>query len=199
VPDGPLAKFPSYLLRKGVILFRAHPVEVGPIWYSSSDIGFLTLPRPFGTLHLTTDLETSVVQLLGPAAGPHRSVTDRQTLLFQVTSFTAVRSMRLANLSRDAAADFGLTALDLSRLDAPAATRRWAESFHRAGFKGVTYRSRYDTGPKNTGISLFGGAGVPVQAGVKVSLDASISGPDAARAAGFHVVPHQTRTHLNLI
>jgi hypothetical protein len=199
LPAGSLAAFPSYLLRKGVALFRAHPVNVGPIWYSSSNIGFFTLAKPFGTFHLATDMAIAVESLLGPAAGPHRSVTASQAVAVQVTKLTPLRSIRLANLSSEEAGEFGFKGFDFSRPDWPAATRGWAESLHRAGFKGVTYRSPYDSGRKNTGISLFGGAGVPARPDVTGSGEGVTSGADAAIAAGFTIVPHQTRAHLDLI
>ncbi len=67
--------------------------------------------------------------------------------------------MRTADLLSRRAIGFGVTN-ELSTMVPYDTPRRWSAALRGSGFDGISYRTRFDTGPTSRGRALFGPAGL---------------------------------------
>ena len=141
------------------VVYRAARFE--PWWFCTCgdcrfDLHGTGTPRQ-GTLYAGTDPVTGVLEALGPdlAGRPvARTFLARRT----VWMLAYDRPVDLADLCSDAAIGFGVTN-ELSVMIPYTTPQQWAEAFAAEGLDGISYRTRFSTGPAATGIALFDAAG----------------------------------------
>lgn len=190
--------FPARPLRKGTILYKAHLIDTEPIWFSASGHGF-DLPAPSGSMYASTDRDHAVSQLLSPIAGRYRSIVVEQARKFVVTPVIVRRPYRLAAIDHSSAAKFGRNVrgyADGRTITTPG--QEWAIALAREGFDGLLFAPRVTGNTRATMVVLFGSAGAVSSPSLEIAGE-SIPGPQAAKDAGFSLVPTQIRAHLDVI
>ena len=197
-PNVPLDSFPDHPLRRGAVVYRAHGSKNEPWWFASTPDGRFNLETPHGTCYVARDIETAVEEVLAPAAGGMRIVSEAQADSFVVSRLKPSKSYTLANIASAKAKSFGATReMSGAAGGVYVITRLWAAALAAAGFNGILYASRFTTVMSENAIALFGAAGAPSP---PPSIDPTpLSGREAAVAAGYTVLPPLTRSHLTLI
>jgi hypothetical protein len=196
-PDTALDSFHEHALRKGTHIYRAHP-RLSERWYfSSNEFSRFNLSAPNGTCYVSRDVETAISGVLTGFSGWTRCVTEAHVNRFVVSRLTVRQPLRLANIAAAKAQVFGVRRELTGSVDMHSLTQKWAEAFLTAGFDGISYTHRFAISQKATAIALFALTGSPTY--IPSPEDAQFSAREAARSAGFTVVPIPARGHLSLI
>ncbi|MCL4414232.1 MAG: RES family NAD+ phosphorylase [Actinobacteria bacterium] len=155
-PPQDLSGFPRKTVAARTRLWRA--AAKAPWWYCSDGLCRFDLDEPEGTCYLATDELAAVIEMIGPDAAVGvvtPEFLDAHTLYAR--ALTA--PLRTADLLSRRAIGFGVTN-ELSTMVPYDTPRRWSAALRGSGFDGISYRTRFDTGPTSRGRALFGLAGL---------------------------------------
>ncbi len=166
-------------------MYRAHSVNRGPWWFSSSMEGRFDLAPPLGTCYLGLSMIVAVRERVRDQA-LSGTVNVKLARGFLVSRLHATTPARLADVdgTPDGAVD-GLTRA-LYSTDDYGCTCGWAAACLRDQFDGVFYPSCYTVGRAERAIALFGTAGADASRRVDAH---PISGERAAIIAGLRLAP----------
>jgi hypothetical protein len=143
-------------VRDGSSLWRA--TRQSPWWYCSHLDCRFDLPEPAGTCYLGTDELCGVLESIGTELG--NGVVSSEFLdARRLYRWRLPRALRLANLVSRRAVGFGVNN-ELSAVTPYDLPQQWAAALYAAGFEGIRYRTRFDTGASARGIAHFGNSGV---------------------------------------
>jgi len=141
-------------LRGAVELYRIHPVDHGPWWFSSDGSGRFDLAPPAGTCYLSLSPVGAFIEVFRDFTFVDAADVSARVLARMRTP----RDVVLADCTSTRARGFGVTAAVHSTADY-AATQAWATAFQNRGFHGVRYFCGHDPSQDELGIALFGEAG----------------------------------------
>lgn len=192
-PADDLRDFPVWRLRRTQRLWRAHRRELSPWWFCSDMSCRFDLASPHGTCYLGLTAGVAVRERLGERLVHQGVVTTKWADSFAVSELRVLRGRRLADTTHSKAADHGVTR-ELATLTPYELPQQWAAAFHRDGFPGLRYHSRFSPGRSGLAVALFGdegGRGWP-------TVGRPVRGRQAARAAGVQVVDPPRMSHLRI-
>jgi hypothetical protein len=168
--------------------FRAHRADFGPWFFASNRGGRFNLSEPNGTCYFADQLETAVREMYGPLVSNSNSISAAEAARLRVSVVEPPDDVISAYVSERGVARYGVTS-ELACMNDYSVPQAWAEAFHRAGFGGVRYASRFAPGTEFW--ALFGPAGPNLSLGVDEEV--GVGGPDAVLAAGIDVDPGPPR------
>jgi hypothetical protein len=188
-----LRHFPSYALRKGSVLYRAHHRDGYPLQFSSGSTLRFDVDAAGGTLYASRDVETAMDAVLGRASAGLRIVTTAQADLLKVSKIVVLKPRKLASFIAPRAKNFDTTKQMLGVKRA----LPWARALHAAGFEGVLYSSKYTEGARGGRIALFG-TKTPKEKWPSPDPE-PIPGRQAVQEAGWELVPILPKSHLHIV
>lgn len=150
-----LRGFPSWRLTTARSLVRLHSARRGPWYFANSGKGRFDLTGPRGTCYAALDAAVAFVEVFYG----FRIVPTTELAGLAVSALRAPRLVRLADCTSSMAVGHLVTAEIATTADYRL-TQRWAAAFAEAGFGGVRYWARHDTG-RGHALALFGPAGAP--------------------------------------
>jgi RES domain len=142
-------------------LWRAGKNEFADPWWwcANGDCRFDLDISGQGTLYLGVGQLAGLMEVLGPEITDGEvSEEDLRTRSVFGLDPKLTGTYRIANLVDRRAAGLGVTN-ELSDMTPYTIPQQWASALYRAGFRGIRYRTRFDTGPDVAGLALFGRAG----------------------------------------
>jgi hypothetical protein len=108
---------------------------------------------------LATDSLTAFLESVGPDY--HHGLLSQafvdERVLFDPVHVTS--TCQLADTASNRAREFGVTAELFTEIPY-GQTQRWAKWFHRGGFDGLRYRTRFSPAARPSSIALFGSDGI---------------------------------------
>lgn len=148
-----LKRFPSSRLTPTKPLYRLHRRTRQPWYFSTSGAGRFDLGGPEGTCYAALDSAVAFIEVFyGFRIVPVDELVD-----MDVSTLTVPAAMRLADCTSPKAVGHLVTGEIATTIDY-ALTQRWAGAFRAAGFDGIRYWARHDTG-RGWAVALFGQAG----------------------------------------
>lgn len=148
-----LKRFPSSRLTPTKPLYRLHRRTRGPWYFSTSGAGRFDLGGPEGTCYAALDPEVAFIEVFHG----FRIVPDDELVDMVVSTLTVPATMRLADCTSPKAVGHLVTG-EIATTTDYALTQRWADAFRAAGFDGIRYWARHDTG-RGRAVALFGPSG----------------------------------------
>jgi len=157
---GPAAALDGFpVLRRAGAFFRA--ARHAPWWFCRCGGCRFDLEDPveplMGTLYAGTDEVSGVMETIGPelvgGTISRRFLADRTVWMLSYD-----RPLHVAELASPAAVGLGVTN-ELASMTPYAIPQAWASALHQAGWDGISYRTRFNTGSVATGLALFDLAG----------------------------------------
>jgi len=110
-----------------------------------------------GTLYVGTDVLTGVMEVIGPEL-LGRTIGIRHLRDRALWQLAYDRALELADTCHSKAVAFGVTN-ELATMVPYDIPQQWALAFNEAEWDGISYRTRFMTGPSATGLALFDAAG----------------------------------------
>ncbi|MGK2879382.1 MAG: RES family NAD+ phosphorylase [Mycobacterium sp.] len=193
-PHEDLSDFPRWRLRPSYSLRRAHRHGVSPWWFSTDLSGRFDLVRPHGTCYLAVDPDTALRERFG------HELVEQGVITFEAASTTQVSALHVptgrwpANTCHSDAAQFGMTR-EVGTCPDYGVPQAWSAAFHRDGYGGVRYQTRFTTGSRPNAVALFDIAG-------ERDWDrdpAPVDGIEACTEAGLRVVRRPTRREVRIV
>lgn len=136
-------------------LYRFHPHDRKPWWFSSDLSGRFDLPAPRGTCHLALQPIGAFLETFREIALIARSDVETR----RISALQVPREMVLVDCTHPRAAGFGVTAARHAGEDYTR-TQEWAAAIAGAGFEGVHYLLSHDPSQRCQGVALFGETGL---------------------------------------
>lgn len=195
VPVGDPSAFPSRLLGASTRLWRASS-RPEPWWFCSAGDCRFDLVRPRGTCYLGTDEMVGLVEAIGPEMSG-RTVSAEFVARRSIYGLDTERGYKLADTASRRAIGFGVTN-ELTTMVPYDVALRWASALDSAGFGGIAYRTRFDTGLAARGVALFGPTGpAPWPVAARREVDASMR-VRLAEECGIIVAPPPSLAGLDM-
>lgn len=158
-PHRDYSSFPAARLRPGQHRWRAHQARYSPWFYSSGPSARFNLDKPDGTMYVASRMEVAVREAAG-ALMVGICVIDSDWADRRTVSKVPCPGRRLANLRSSRAPDFGIVPGEITGpFEGYRIPRAWALCFHRWGFEGVRYSSRFSSPHARLCEALFGPTG----------------------------------------
>jgi hypothetical protein len=184
LPPRDLRRFPRRTLRSTVELFRIHPFDLQPWWFSSDGHGRFDLAAPAGTCYLAASPLGAFVEVFRDFT----FVDAADVVARALCRLHLPEDVVLADCTSARARSFRVTAAIHSTPDY-ATTQAWAGSLRQAGFDGVRYFCGHDPSQREVGVAVFGASGAvdwPVEASSPITEEVM---RDVERRFGIHVLP----------
>ncbi|WP_300676155.1 RES domain-containing protein [Nocardioides sp.] len=163
---------------------RAHTATREPWWFSHDGSGRFDLSTPAGTCYLAADVQSAVLERLGPTLAAAAMISGTQADAMVVSTLTLGPTRAADGTDTRAATAFGITR-EIGTVTPYGRAQEWSHALHRAGFEALRYWPRFSLGADQTALALFGAAG----ADDTRPLDAApMTGRSAARRAGIDVL-----------
>jgi hypothetical protein len=151
-PDD-LKRFPTSRLPPTKPLYRLHRRTRRPWYFSTSGAGRFDLRGPEGTCYGALEPAVAFIEVFyGFTIVPVEELVD-----VVVSTLTVPTKVRLADCTDPKAVGHLVTG-EIATTTDYALTQRWAGAFRAAGFDGIRYWARHDTG-RGRAVALFGPAG----------------------------------------
>jgi hypothetical protein len=154
LPPDDLNRFPSFDVDRRRSLYRIHPSDVGPWWFSGDGSGRFDLLDGRGSCYLAVTPIGAFIEVFRVATVIPEAEVEARSL----SSLVPPTRTRLADCTVSAARKFGITGAIHTQPDYTA-PQLWAEAFAAAGFAGIRYRVSHDPAQRELGVVLFGDAG----------------------------------------
>lgn len=159
-PDHLRDRSPAFTVQAGTEVFRCHSATRRPLWFANGGHGRFDLADPDGTCHTAESEQITLLETWGGMrVVPSTELTARATTRFQLTEPRV-----LADLTSNAAAQFGVTA-EIFTTGNYQLTQLWASALHSEGYAGIRYWARHDLAHTHACLALFGTAGAHTSAG----------------------------------
>lgn len=165
-------------------LFRMHPGDLGPWWFSSDGHGRFDLRPPQGTCYLSLSQLGAFVEVFRDFT----FVDAVDVAARAVSRLQMPRDVVLANCTSSRARRFGVIG-EIHSTPAYGTTQGWAAALRDAGFDGVRYFCGQDPSQREIGIALFGDAGEadwPIAETTRIAHEVLHA---VERRFGIHVLP----------
>jgi hypothetical protein len=194
-PAGDLSGFPAFDYPEGTSLYRAVSAGNGPWWFSSSMNSRFDLAAPDGTCYLGVTMEAAIRERGGKRMLTLGYVNSGFVTAMNVVQLKLPAPVRAAAVASPDAVKFGCNR-ELSTISDYDLTQTWAAAFHRAGFGGIAYPSRFTSILEANAFALFGASGEQ-----KHRVAKTFTGTEAMAAAGLSdlVDPVVMRAHATIV
>ncbi|OZD70493.1 hypothetical protein CH263_06095 [Rhodococcus sp. 06-1059B-a] len=135
-------------------MFRCHSAARGPLWFANGGHGRFDLADENGTCYTAESEQITLLETWGGM----RVVPSTELTARAVTRLQVAETRVLADLTSNAAAQFGVTA-EIFTTGNYQLTQLWSSAFYSAGFAGIRYWARHDLAHAHACLALFGTAG----------------------------------------
>jgi hypothetical protein len=187
---GELANFPELVLGAGAEVHRIHSADLGA-WYFNAENTWRFNPCSIAGLGACYLAEHPVAGLLENFKGV--SVVDEQDIAAKAHfTVTLEAEIRLADCCVPAAGDFGVNG-EIHTTTDYAMTQAWAAVLAQAGFAGVRYLCRSDSGMSLIGYAFFDRAGEASRGRWPAGRDTAISEDILEEAEAYGLRVRSTR------
>ncbi|MFC8182274.1 RES family NAD+ phosphorylase [Rhodococcus sp. NPDC057297] len=153
-PDHLRDRFPAFTVQAGTEVFRCHSATRGPLWFANGGHGRFDLADENGTCYAAESEQITLLETWGGM----RVVPSSELTARAVSRLEIVDTRPLADLTSNAAAQFGVTA-EIFSTGNYQLTQLWASALRSAGYAGIRYWARHDLAHMNACLALFGTAG----------------------------------------
>lgn len=159
-PDHLRDRFPAFTVQAGTEVFRCHSATRGPLWFANGGHGRFDLADENGTCYTAESEQITLLETWGGM----RVVPSSELTARAVSRLEIVDTRLLADLTSNAAAQFGVTA-EIFATGNYQLTQLWASALHGAGYAGIRYWARHDLAHTHACLALFGTAGAHTSTG----------------------------------
>jgi hypothetical protein len=137
------------------------------------------LPIPDGTCYLGLTMEAAIRERGGKRMLTLGHVNNEFVTAMNLTQLKLPTPVKAAATASPNAVKFGCNR-ELSTVPDYSLAQEWAAAFHRAGFGGIAYPSRFTSVPEANALAFFGAAGEQMHPVVR-----TLTGIEAMTAAGL--------------